>query len=125
MRSCPQTFPLPMTPYELCWLLFYKNVHLAGLWEKSGLGIECIQLGRAGKGRDKEVVAEVDTVSQVQCTLSSCLCSFQRPWFNSCLKAVLQGHADRAWLPSVRFQTQALEAHSELKVALKKYICII
>lgn len=85
-----------------CLLLtFYKcasNLPLAGLCEELGLRPQCIQLGRVREGRGKGIVAEVDVMSQLTCELSSSLYSFQRPWSDSCFRAVLHVRADRACL---------------------------
>lgn len=105
----------------LFFFIFNKcisNFHLAVLSEELRMRNECIQLGRAREGRGKEMMAEVDTVSQVSCKLSSFSYSFQRQWSDSCFKAVLHMHANRAW-----FQTCELEAHCEVKVTFeKKYV---
>lgn len=121
VTGCPQTFSLPVnlrSPIDFFLCVF--NLHLEGLWEESGLRSEDMQLGRAREGRDKGTMAEVGTMPQVSCTLSGCWCLTQKLGSDSCCRTVLQVHADRAWLPSVKFHTWELEAHYELKVTFLK-----
>lgn len=83
------------------------------------------QKSSGGQGQRDCRHDEVDMMSQVTFELAGWLDSCQRPWLDSCFKAVLRVHADRVWLLSVKFQACKLEAHYEVREAYKRQrVCV-